>query len=44
MEYLEDQMDLRDAREALAEVEASGGIEACCLPMKEFFKKIEASE
>ena len=44
MEYLEDQMDLRDAREALAEVEAAGGIEACCLPMQEFFEKLEASE
>ena len=44
MGYLEDQMDLRDAREALAEVEAAGGIEACCIPMEEFFEKLEASE
>ncbi len=44
MEYLEDQMDLKDAREVLAQVESAGGIEACCLPMEEFFKKIEASE
>lgn len=44
LDYLEDRIDLKDAKQALAEIEAAGGIEACCLPVEEFFNKLEADE
>ena len=44
MEYLEDQKDLADAKTALAEVEAAGGIEACCVPLDDFFAQLEANK
>ena len=37
MEYLEDQRDLSDAKEALAEVEVAGGVEGC-FPLDEFLQ------
>lgn len=44
VEYLEDQMDTNDAKQVLAEVEAAGGIEACGIPLEEFFNKLEAAD
>lgn len=41
MERLENRADLAAAKDALAEIEELGGIEACCVAAEDFFDQLE---
>jgi hypothetical protein len=41
LEKLEYDEDVRAARDALAEIEELGGIEACCVAAEGFFEQLE---